>query len=136
MKNLNELYELASNNEIDVYSFDLPINKSISIMDDTGDCYIAIDAMQIQSVADEKSILAHELGHCILGAFYNKDSTADIRSRYEARANRWAFKNLIPKNEIIEAVNIGYKESWELAEYFDVPEWMVKKAAEYYCYND
>ena len=76
--------------------------------------------------------MAHELGHCKRGAFYNQYSSFDIRSRHEYRADKWAVQQIIPYEELISACESGYTERWELAEYFDVTENFITKAFEVY----
>ena len=36
--------------------------------------------------------LAHELGHCCTGSFYNQWATADCRRRHENVADKWAIQ--------------------------------------------
>lgn len=125
---LDELYEIAENENIDIYATSLPLNESISIMDDNLKCYIGIDYDFIRNSADEKRKLAHEIGHCIKGAFYNRYSKLDLISKHEYSADKWACENLLPKDEMQEAFENGYVEVWQIAEYFDMLEELVKKA--------
>lgn len=132
MTNLVGLYQIADEDNIMVDCYALKYNPSISIMNSDGNCFIAIDPMQLLSDTDEKMKLAHELGHCETGAFYNINTSLQNRGQCEHRADVWAIKKLIPKDELNEAVKNGHNELWELAEYFDVPEPFVKKAIDYY----
>lgn len=132
MTNLIGLYQIADEDNIMVDCYDLKQNPSLSIMDSNGDCYIAIDPIQLLSEIDEKMKLAHELGHCETGAFYDRNSPLSNRGQCECKAETWAIKKLIPKDELSNAVNCGYRELWELAEYFDVPEKFMRKAIDYY----
>ncbi|OQB15008.1 MAG: hypothetical protein BWY15_00823 [Firmicutes bacterium ADurb.Bin193] len=131
MTTLTELYELASEEDITIADVRLPKTKSLSAMED-GKCYIGIDPKEIDCSACEKERLAHEIGHCVQGAFYNIYSPYDIKSRHEYRANRWAYKKLVPLEEVKKANAIGLKETWELAEYFNVPCDFMCKALEFY----
>ena len=83
---------------------------------------------RITSAADEKTKLAHELGHCITGAFYSIDFPFDIRQRHENRADKWAIKRLVPEKELEKAVADGYTEIWALADFFGVTEYEIRKA--------
>ena len=132
MKTLLSLYEIAENDNIDIYCFELPTNESMSLMDDHGHCFIGIDPTLIKSTADEKVKLAHELGHCATGAFYNRYSSLDIRGKHERRADKWAIHRLIPREQFSEALDCRITEVWELAEYFNVTEDYIRKAAELY----
>ena len=94
--------------------------------------WIAMDKRKIKTRAEEKVTLAHEVGHCETGSFYNIHSPFDIREKHEYRANKRSFQMLVPHDELIAAVKRGLTEIWELAEYFDVPCEYMQKAAEYW----
>lgn len=130
--NLNELYELADNEDIEVLSVDTKQETSISIRADSGNCYVAINPMMIDSEKQEREYLAHELGHCCTGAFYSRYSPLSNRGQMEYRATLWQIKKLIPKNEFEKALKSGIIELWELAEHFEVSEDLMKKAINYY----
>jgi len=93
-------------------------------------CYIAIPVALDQK--HEKQALAHELGHCEYGGFYNRYSRYDIRAKAERRADKWAFSKLVPYGQIMEAVHQGFTEVWELADHFDVSCEFMSRALEYY----
>lgn len=126
---LDELYEYAESENIDIYAAALPLTQSMSIMDDDLNCYVGLDYDQISTTAEEKRKLAHEIGHCMKGAFYNRHSKLDLISKHEYSADKWACENLLPKADMLRAFELGYVEVWQLAEYFDVPEELVRKAA-------
>ena len=102
-------------------SFSLQTNKR---------CYIAID--QRLNVQQEREALAHELGHCEYGGFYNRYSKYDIRAKAERRADKWAFARLVPYGRLMQAVRHGITEVWELAELFDVSCEFMQRAIAYY----
>lgn len=129
---LLELYQLADAEHIPVYSFDLPQTQSLSLMNNDGSCAVAIDPFGLNSTKDEKIRLAHELGHCVTGSFYNRYSDFDIKAKSEYKADKWAIKKLIPKDELQAALEQGYTEPWDLAEYFNVTEEFIIKAINYY----
>lgn len=129
---LLELYQLADEEHIPVYSFDLPQTHSLSLMNNDGSCAVAIDPFGLNSTKDETIRLAHELGHCITGSFYNRYSKFDIKEKSEYKANKWAIKKLIPKDKLQAAFEQGYTEPWTLAEYFNVTEEFIIKAVNYY----
>lgn len=133
---LTELYNLAESERVDVAAFSLGKREALSTMDSDGQCYIAIDPHKISSTADEKTKLAHELGHCATGAFYNVYSPLGSRQRHENRADKWVIKKLIPEDELEEAVADGYTEIWELAEYFCVTEDFMRKAVSLYKFGN
>lgn len=128
--NLYTLYNIAEHDNIEVLSYDLQQCESLSVMCD-GECYIGINPFVVKSTADEKVKLAHELGHCETGSFYNQYSPFDIRSRHEYRADKWAIKKLVPEDELKEACKFCTNR-WELSQYFEVTEDFMQKAMDYY----
>lgn len=127
---LTSLYTLAKTNDIQVFSFDMNACESMSLLK-SGNCYIAIDPFKIKSISDEKVKLAHELGHCETGAFYNQYAVCDIRERHERRADKWAIKKLVPEDELKKACKWCHNV-WELSEHFGVTEDFMQKALDYY----
>lgn len=132
MTDLIALYDLAEEHSIPVYWFDLYTAESLSVMQEDGSCAIAMDPWRMPTLADEKVKLAHELGHCETGSFYNRWAACDVRQKHELRANRWAYEKLVPEDELWEVMRRGYRELWELAEYFDVTEEFLRGALAYY----
>lgn len=133
--NLMELYDLAENNNVKVSCFELNTVPCLSMQDDDYNCYIAIDPMQLNTQLEEKEYLAHELGHCVSGAFYTRSSPLEVKGQKEYRANLWAIKKLVPENELKTAIKNGNIELWQLAEYFEVSEYLIKFAVDYYSRN-
>jgi Zn-dependent peptidase ImmA (M78 family) len=125
---LGQLYALAEANDIQVDSIKLNQVDALSLILEDYSCYIALNPSKLDGTADEKVKLAHELGHCMTGAFYLQHSPEDLRRKYEATANRWAVKKLVPLNRLKAALQAGYTEIWELAEHFEVPEWFMQQA--------
>lgn len=136
MTTLSKLYQIASQEHIEVDCFDLGKREALSLMDETGQCYIAIDPFRLLSTQDETLKLAHELGHCLTGSFYNIHATVDSRQKHENTADKWAVTQLITAEALDEAVAEGYTEIWELAEHFDVTEEFMRKAVCYHVHGN
>lgn len=128
MMPLGELYRLADKEHISVVPFPMESREALSLMDDSGECHIALDPGKLKGPEDHRAKLAHELGHCMTGAFYNRYATCDLRQRHENRADKWAVRTLVPVEQLDEAVAAGCTELWQLAEHFGLPEPMMKKA--------
>ena len=64
------LYRLADARQIPVFFLPLPECGSISLQDARGRCAIGMDS-GCAAQASERVHLAHELGHCLTGSFYN-----------------------------------------------------------------
>lgn len=132
MTDLQRLYDLAAEHGTQVFWFDLETAESLSMPLADGSCAIAMDPWRLHTLADEKVKLAHELGHCETGAFYNQHAARDLRQKHERRADKWAVKKLLPEEKLIKAYFQGYRDPWEMAEYFDVTEAFVRKAFDLY----
>lgn len=131
---LTNLYDIAVRDNIDIFAFDMNECESISLLHN-GNCFIAIDPFKINCESEEKVKLAHELGHCETGAFYNQYAICDIRAKHERRADKWAIETLIPKESLTFALKNGCSNRWELSEYFGVTEPFMQKVLDYYLFN-
>lgn len=127
---LNDLYAFAEQQNIDVDCIRLKTMQCVTVQLDGTNC-IFIDPFQLESNIDEKIKLAHELGHCATGSFYNEYSSLDIRAKHERRADKWAIKKLIPEDELKKALTFCINR-YELSEHFGVPEDFMQKALDYY----
>ena len=130
------LYALAQQQNIPVYQFPLPGTGSMSLMDEQGRCFIGMDAGVRDDGPQERVHLGHELGHCVTGSFYNIHAAVDSRRRQENRADKWAVTQLIPLDDLDDAIAQGCTELWELAERFGVTEEFVKKAVCWYVHGN
>lgn len=129
---LVEIYNYAESKHIEICNFKMEELVSFSFPD-----VIAIDTSRIEDDATEKVHLAHEIGHCETGTFYDVKTPFQTRGRCEFQANRWAFRALIPKSDLMHAMrNLYITEVWELAEHFGVTEELILKAMDYYKYNN
>ena len=97
-------------------------------MEDPAGDFVLLDYGLISAGAKERTHLAHELGHCVTGSFYNRYSGLDNRQKQENRADKWAIEEMIGEEALNEAVSAGNTEVWQLADYFNVSEEMMKKA--------
>jgi len=138
MNALSELYLIAEEESIRVVNFRIANSKTkgICINFDNDHYDILIDYNKVPTYSEEKCVLAHELGHYCTGvespiiAQTFRDMLTIGRQEY--RANKWAFERLIPVAELHIAINRGYVDIWELADYFDVPDEFMRKALDYY----
>lgn len=128
----NDLYRICDVKKIDILCMPLPETQSVSVLSQSGNCYIGIDLSQLKTAKTERVHLAHEIGHCETGAFYNPYSAFDIRKKHENRADKWAIEHLIPRREWDAAIASGITEVWDLAEYFDVTEDFINKTIALY----
>lgn len=130
------LYEIAMQQNIEILPYPMKENGSMSIMLDDGACYIGLDESIRDNGIQERVHLGHELGHCATGSFYNIYAAIDYRQRHENRADKWAIRQLIPVDDLDKAVADGCCEIWDLAEHFGVTEELMKKAVCYYVHGN
>ena len=128
---MTDLFELAGAMGVTVEYMRLPLSRSMSVYDEAGD-FVLMDYSLIHRYSLERLHLAHELGHCKAGAFYGIHAPAALRHKAECKAKRHAIALLMPLTELYAAYTMGYTESWELADYFGLPESFVTEAMEYY----
>ena len=133
---ISALYDLAEKRNIEVLTCPLPENGSMSVMTDTGRCFVGMDGKLRDGGIRERVHLAHELGHCVTGAFYNIHAAVDHRRRHENRADKWAIRQLITESALDDAIADGCTELWELAERFGVTEGFMRKAVCYYVHGN
>ena len=133
---IRSLYDLAKQQNIAVFEFSLPDTGSMSLMEDNGICYIAMDPAVKDGDVQERVHLSHEIGHCATGSFYNRYAAVDCRQRHENRANKWAVQTLIPVDDLDQAIAEGCTEVWELAERFGVTEDFIRKTVCYYVHGN
>ena len=136
MTELSALYRHAEQLNIPVFHLPLPRTGSVSMMDEQGRCVIGLDLPHRRTRTERRVRLAHELGHCATGSFYNRWSPADVRRLHENRADKYAVRLLISPEDLDEAVAEGFTEPWELAEHFGVDETFLKKAVCLYTYGN
>lgn len=136
MTQLFDLYRYAEEQGIDVDWFHMVRASSLSMPMPDGSYCIAIDPWRMKSIAQETVALAHELGHCETGSFYNQYALLDIRKKHEHHADKWAIQRLIPREALDGAVANGCTEVWQLAEHFNVTEEFMQKAICWYTHGN
>lgn len=130
------LYALAESEKIPVISYSLPNTGSMSIQDDVLGCFIGIDDGLLELDRERKVHLAHELGHCMTGSFYNRHAARDLREKHENLATKWAVEQLIRPEELDDAIAMGCTDLWSLAEHFGVTEDFIRKAVCWYTHGN
>lgn len=132
---LNALYQLAEQNQINVFSLHTHYKKAFCI-DDSGNKMIALDYAKIPTRREEKEILAEEIAHLQNNfLYYLRDySNPNFYSnaqKMEVRAKRYASTLLIPIEELSSALH-QTTNIWELAEMFETSETTIRTAIEHY----
>ena len=130
-----DLYVYAELRHIDVDW--VPMRRAMSLSVPLKDGYaIALDPWKLGSLSQETVCLAHELGHCETGSFYNRLAKLDVRLRHENRADKWAIHRLIPAEALDAALADGCDTIPALADRFGVTELFMRKAVCWYAHGN
>ncbi|MFT9056770.1 MAG: ImmA/IrrE family metallo-endopeptidase [Ethanoligenens sp.] len=132
MTNLELLFKQAEENGISIY--ELPLDSTKSMIADLGNdnAAICLASSNIASEKEAEESVAHELGHFFTGTYYDSPYCDNNRGKMEHQANVWMVKKLLPPSAIYAAVADGCCEIWEISDYCDCTENLVKKAIEVY----
>ena len=131
-----DLYQEAKDTDIPILILDIPKTGSMCMQSESERCYIGMDYGVLPEESVRRVHLAHELGHCKTGAFYNRWAARDVRKKHENRADKWAVNKLIPVDELDQAVADGHTELWDLADHFGVTEEFMRKAVCWYTHGN
>lgn len=132
MTTLNDLYDFAEGNGIDVDLMMLHSAEALSVEITSDLSAVCMDPCKLHGEMDEKMKLCHELGHCATGAFYHPWCPYEFRQRQEHRAKVWSFKKMVPLKDLKKAIRNRIDTPWDLAAYFNVPEDFMREAIAYY----
>ena len=134
MPKLAELYEdLYALGAVLVAEYaPLPGNADATVVGADGLYGVFYDLNLIDSMAKEKVAAAHEWAHIATGATYTLGATASMIQAAERKATRAQIKKLLPFEEMRAAMDGGYTEPHELADYFEVTEDLIREAIAYY----
>lgn len=122
------VYNDLSHMGVDVGEVRLKTNTAIAFLDD----FIALDKRKCPTSRKERTVLVHEAGHYISGAFYKAYSEYQVREQAEQRAFAASVEKYLPVNKIRKAMRAGNTEIWQLAEYFNLDEEYIEKALHYW----
>ncbi len=125
--NVLSLYDEIGAMGTSFYIWDLG-KEQVATIEMNGHYGIFMDFDTIETTAEESVLIAHEGGHIATGSTHSIGSPYEIIEQHENRADKWAIKKLIPKDELDKAIAKGYTEIWDLADYFNVTEDFMKKA--------
>lgn len=131
MISVYDLYNEMIDNGIMLFDYRQNGSPAATICID-GTCGVFLDSRALDTVAKEKTVVAHECGHCFTGATHTVYSPYDIIEKHEYKANKWAAHHLIPPDELSQALHDGYTEPWQLADYFGVTEDFIERVLEIY----
>ena len=131
MFEISDFYHYCKKNQVDVIPYDGCPQAGATVRDD-GYYAVFLDFTKIQSTRLLRGVCLHELGHTATGALHKVDSPYELAERSEYRAARWTAEHYLTEEAFRAAFSEGYRELWQLADYFDLPESCVADALAYW----
>lgn len=128
---LSDLYSYAQEEHIGIYAYPIEFRSAVSMRDGPRRATF-FDFAKLTTTADICWAAAHENGHHHMGAYHKVDSPYQVWGQAEYRANHWAFEHYLSPAQLLEAFEAGYTETWQIAEWFNLPEDAVKNALHYW----
>lgn len=104
----------------------LPVHKLKGLY-----CDNTIFIQQGLSHADKRCILAEELGHYYTSSGDILDYSDVVAAKQERVARKWAAKQLISPEDIIQASKEGIRNRYELAEFLGVTEEFLQESIDF-----
>ncbi|MDY4785510.1 hypothetical protein [Pygmaiobacter massiliensis] len=131
MVELHHIYKCIEDSGAQLYLYNIGFADAATLKLN-GQYAVFVDTDAVASIRGLKGDLCHECGHVATGALHQIDSPYDIVERHEYKADRWFAETFINPIDIQEAFKAGYHETWELSDWFDLPEEDIKKALHYW----
>ena len=128
---LDQLYAIAASRGIEID--DVPMRGLRAVSFPEG--WIAVDRRKFKNDTEYKCELAHEIGHCETGAFYNIHSSVSIKTLRERHANRFAEELLVPLADMKRMMHQGLLFAEILIQIFDVTLEFIRMVLELYEYE-
>ena len=131
MFDISDFYDYCKENHVDVIPYTGCPQPGATVRDQ-GFYAVFLDFSKIHSTRLLRGVCCHELGHIATGALHKVDSPYELVERSEYRAARWVTENYLTEEAFRDAFRAGYVELWQLSEYFDLPESVIKDALTYW----
>ena len=93
---------------------------------------VGLDFAKLGTIRALRTATMHELGHLRTGALHKVDSPYQLVAQSEYRANADSFGRYLNPQALRQAMRAGFREPWELAEYFDLEESCIRQALYYW----
>ena len=131
MTELSTIYQDAQAAGAQIFPYSIGFTDAATI-ESEGQYGIFLDFEQFGCMGDFFWALIHEVSHCATGCTHRVSSPYDLVARHEYKANRRAIETYLPAAALQKAMQAGYTEPWQLAEYFTLPEEAIRMALEYW----
>ena len=131
MFEISDFYNYCKEQGVDVIPYAGGPHVGATVRD-AGYYAVFLDFTKIRSTRVLRGVCCHELGHAATGALHKVDSPFELVERSEYRASRWVAENYLTEEMFRTAFAEGYRELWQLCDYFDLPEDCVAAALTYW----
>lgn len=129
----SKLYKKMEDENINYINHDLfSTSGMIAHYEDT--TAIIVDDKKIKGQVAENTVLIQELGHYMSGAYYRTNSPYELIEKMEHKADKKAWEEFFPYEEIKKLMKQGLTTVTQLAEYYDVEAPYMARCINYY-YN-
>lgn len=133
MFSLGGFYDYCKTENIDIMLYPNAPTPGATMRDNANGYYcVSLDFTQIPTTRMLRTVAMHEEGHLRTGALHKLHSPFQLSAQSEQRADAKYFQLHLSAEEIKAAMQAGYTESWQLAEYFDLDEKYIRKALSYW----
>ena len=137
MRKLTDIYKWFEDRGILLFDRQLPFSneqsKAVTIrLRGDGVTGVFLDLGRIETAAEEAVTLLHEVGHCATGPTHAIVSPFDLIAKHEYKADKWAVQDAVSKEELETARKAGYREIYELADFFNLTEDFMRKVVCWY----
>ena len=137
MRELTDIYKWLEDEGIFVFDRQLPFSnersKAVTTrLSDNRTMGVFLDSGRIETSAEAAAALLHEGGHCATGTTHCIISHFDLIAKHEYKADKWAVQAAVSRDELEAARKAGYREIYELAEYFGLTEEFMRKVLCWY----
>ncbi len=137
MRELTDIYKWFEEKGIFVFDRQLPFSneqsKAVTIrLSDNCATGVFVDRGRIETAAEEAVTLLHEGGHCATGTTHSIVSPFDLIAKHEYKADKWAVRDAVSREELEAARRAGYQEIYELADFFNLTEDFMRKVICWY----
>lgn len=126
---LTTLYHNLEQAGVDVFTMHLDTYDALA--SSSYSC-IAIDPSRVHTESHEREVLIHEEGHFATGSFYELDAPYTVREHQENLACRYGIKKYFPPDTLLDLMEDGCTEPWQLADALGVSEEYVREMLAYY----
>ena len=130
---ITELYKKMEQENIHYITHDLS-STSAMIAHYEDITVIVVDEKKIKGQVEENTVLIQELGHYMADAYYRTNSSYELIEKMEQKADKKAWEEFFPYEEIKTLMKKGYITVTQLAEYYGVEASYMARCINYY-YN-